>query len=141
MRNGRLHVGAACDGKRQIAKIPEEFKKNLIKEVKKEAFSVLCIEEGAEWVEYKQGPRQLPYTMDWSVFPKHAVVAGFNSSESVLYVGRAAIDGQMVPGFFEPTGWTTSKITVIHQGKVHEKEEFEALVIRNKTIEIETEKK
>ena len=38
-------------------------------------------------------------------FPMHAVVAGLNYNEAVLYVERVAIDGQMVPGFFGPTGF------------------------------------
>ena len=41
----------------------------------------------------------------WSAFPMHAVVAGLNYNEAVLYVGRVTIDGQMVPGFFGPTGF------------------------------------
>merc|ERR1719370_1938815 len=77
--NGGLHVGVVCDGRRLIAKMPDERNRSnedVIKEVETEAFSVLCIEEGAEWVEYKQGtPPAAPFTVDWSTFPKHAVVA------------------------------------------------------------------
>ena len=143
--NGRLYVGTACDGKRQIAKMPDiknpyDSNEEMVKEVESEAFSVLCAEEGAEWVEYKHGTPPSAYAVDWSVFPKHAVVAGMNSSESVVFVGRVAMDGQMVTGFYRPS-YSNTKITVFHQGKVQEVEGFEALVINKESIKVETEKR
>jgi len=144
--NGKLHVGTACHGKRLIAKMPDRKNCNnsnedVVKAVESEAFSVLCVEEGAEWVEYNHGTPPSAYTVDWSVFPKNPVVAGIaGSSESVVYVGRVAIDGQMVTGFYRPS-YSNTKITVFEDGKIHEVEGFEALVINKDSIEVETEKR
>jgi len=143
--NGKLHVGIACHGTRLIAKMPDgkncnNSDEDVVKEVESEAFSVLCIPEGAEWVEYKHGTPPSAYTVDWSVFPKNAVVAGLTSSESVVYVGRVAIDGKMVTGFYRPS-YENTKITVFEDGKIHEVEGFEALVINKDSIEVETEKR
>merc|ERR1712179_580699 len=47
--------------------------------------------------------------------------------------------GKMVTGFYRPS-YENTKITVFEDGKIHEVEGFEALVINKDSIEVETEK-
>jgi len=148
--NGILHLGTVTDGNRMIGfsckssrgemqhcshccnrekcQNSDNSNEDNIKEVETEAFSVLCAKEEAQWVEYNNGSPPSAYTVDWSVFPKKAVVAGVKSNGSVVYVGRGTIDGQIVTGFFAPS-YEHTKLTVFHQGKIHQIEDFEALVL------------
>lgn len=158
--NGRLHFGTVNNGKRTIGyhcrsrfgkyqhcnhccnrekcQDSDYNNEDNIKEVETEEFSVLCAEEGAEWVEYSHGTPPSAYAVDWSAFPKHAAVAGINNHSHVVYVGRKAIDGHAVTGFFSPS-YENTKLTVFHQGKIQEVEGFEALVINKEITEVDTE--
>eukprot|EP00091_Calanus_sinicus_P018436 TRINITY_DN4208_c0_g1_i4.p1 TRINITY_DN4208_c0_g1~~TRINITY_DN4208_c0_g1_i4.p1 ORF type:complete len:693 (+),score=168.25 TRINITY_DN4208_c0_g1_i4:129-2207(+) len=163
--NGKLHQGKACSGKRYIGyhcrtnfdyrhcnhccnrvKCQNSDYKNEdnFKEVETEYFSVLCVAEGAEWIPFPQStpPPYQAYSYDWSVFPKNAVIGGINhDSFSVLYyVGRGLVDGTMVQGFFSPS-YKETKLSAFHEGKVHQIEEFEMLVVNKENIEVTTEQK
>jgi len=162
--NGKLHFGNVSGGKRQICyhcrigpwqrdyhhcnhccnrencSLVDYSNEDNVKQVEREYFTVLCSGKEAKWVEYKHGSPPLPYTVDWSVFPTNAVVAGVASNENVVFIGRGAIDGHIVTGFFTPA-YEDTKLLVFHDKKIHQIESFEMLVINKEEAEVPTETK
>jgi len=157
--NGKLHLGKTYNGKRYIGykcrlthdykhcnhccnrencQVSENRNEDNIREVETESFSVLCIEEGAEWIEFPQStpPPFNAYSYDWSIFPKSAVIGGINSG-ILHYVGRGQVDGKMTTGFFSPS-YKDTKMIAFHEGKIHQVEGFEMLVVNKSEIDVVT---